>query len=54
MNEELFDKKQNEELNRQKELNKFNSITQSVKPVNQNQQHNSRREGIDPSIIQKR
>lgn len=42
-----------EQLAEQKELNEFNSITQSVKPKNQNQQHNVRREGIGP-INQKR
>lgn len=35
------------------EENKFNSVTQSVKPRNQNQQHNARREAIAP-INQKR
>lgn len=32
----------------QKNLNKFNSITQKVTPENQNQTHNSRKEGIQP------
>lgn len=31
-----------------KTQDKFNSITSSVKPENQNQEHNVRREGIGP------
>lgn len=50
---EHLDKKQREQINEQKSLNKFNSITQKAKPENQNQQHNVRREGINP-INQKR
>lgn len=38
---------------KQKNLNKFNSVTQKVKPENQNQTHNVRKEGIAP-INQKR
>lgn len=30
-----------------KDLEKFNSITQKVKPENQNQQHNVRKEAVD-------
>lgn len=41
------------EFAEQKSLDKFNSITEKVKPENQNQQHNVRREGINP-INQKR
>lgn len=37
----------------QRNLNKFNSITQKDTPENQNQTHNSRKEGIQP-INQKR
>lgn len=37
-----------EEENRRKNLNEFNSITQKVKPENQNQTHNVREEGIAP------
>lgn len=33
-------KKQQEQQNRQKNLNKFNSVTEKVKPENQNQGHN--------------
>lgn len=41
--------KDKKEKARQKELQeKFNSITNSVKPENQNQEHNVRREGIGP------
>ena len=32
----------------QQNLNEFNSVTQKVKPENQNQTHNVRREGIGP------
>lgn len=44
-----MDKKQLEKENRKKNLEKFNSITQKVKPENQNQTHNVREEGIAPS-----
>lgn len=47
------DKKKQMEINEQKSLNKFNSITEKNKPENQNQQHNVRKEGIAP-INQKR
>lgn len=43
-----MDKKEEEMLNEQESLNKFNSITQRVTPVNQNQTHNVRKEGIQP------
>lgn len=43
MNDEDFDKKNQERLNKQRDLNNFNSITQKVKPENQNQQHNVRK-----------
>lgn len=42
-----------EKMEQQKNLNEFNSVTQKVKPENQNQQHNVRKEGIQP-INQKR
>lgn len=48
-----MDKKEQERVNRQKNLNEYNSITQKVKPENQNQSHNVRKEGIQP-INQKR
>lgn len=41
-------KKQQEYRNEQKNLNKFNSVTEKVKPENQNQQHNVRKEGLTP------
>ena len=43
-----MDKKEQEQKKRQENLNRFNSITQKVKPENQNQQHNVRKEGIGP------
>lgn len=43
-----MDKEKQEQLNEQKSLNKFNSVTRSDKPVNQNQGHNARNEGIAP------
>lgn len=48
-----MNKKEQENLNRQQNLNKFNSITQKVTPENQNQTHNVKKEGIQP-INQKR
>lgn len=48
-----MDKKQLEQQNEQKSLNKFNSITGKNTPENQNQQHNVRQEGIGP-VNQKR
>lgn len=42
-----------EREDKQKNLNKFNSVTQKVKPENQNKTHNVRKEGIAP-INQKR
>ena len=43
-----MDKKQQEQQNRQKDLNRFNSITQKMKPENQNQKHNARSEAVEP------
>lgn len=48
-----MDKKEKEQQERQKNLNEFNSVTQKVKPENQNQEHNVRKEGIGP-VNQKR
>ena len=48
-----MNKKEQERENRQKNLNEYNRITQKVKPENQNQTHNVRKEGIQP-INQKR
>ena len=48
-----MNKNRQEQLN-QKEFNEmFNSITNKVKPENQNQTHNSRREGMGPNTKQK-
>ena len=41
-----MDKKEQEKLNRKKSNEEFNSITQKVKPENQNQTHNVKEEGI--------
>lgn len=48
-----MNQKEKERAEQQKNLNKFNSITQKIKPENQNQTHNVRKEGINP-INQKR
>ena len=42
-----MDKKQEEQQNRQKNLNKFNSVTEKVKPENQNQGRNVRSEAVE-------
>lgn len=43
-----MDKDKQEKLRQKKFQDKYNSITNSVKPENQNQEHNVRREGIAP------
>ena len=48
-----MNRKDQEHLQEQKNLDKFNSITQKVTPENQNQTHNARKEDIQP-INQKR
>ena len=48
-----MNKAEQEKLNEQSNLNKYNSVTQKVKPENQNQTHNARKEGGQP-INQKR
>ena len=48
-----MDRHRKEEQYEQKNREEFNSVTQKVKPENQNQQHNVREEGIHP-INQKR
>lgn len=48
-----MDEKIQEQIQEQKNHDKFNSITQKVTPENQNQTHNVRKEGIQP-INQKR
>lgn len=47
-----MNKKEQEQLNRQKSNDKFNSITQKGKPENQNQKHNARSEAVEPKIRQ--
>lgn len=42
-----------EKQNQKKSKEEFNSITQKVKPVNQNQTHNSVREGMGPNTKRK-
>lgn len=47
MNEnEIENKKEREKKHQKKSQEKFNSVTNSVKPVNQNQEHNVRKEDI--------
>lgn len=41
-----------EKLQQKKNQEKFNSITQKIKPENQNQKHNVRSEAIEPKIRQ--
>ena len=43
-----MNKKKQEEDNRKKSNEKFNSVTQKVKPENQNQTHNIRSEAVEP------
>lgn len=43
-----MDKDKKEKQRQKKEQEKFNSVTNSVKLVNQNQEHNIRKEGIAP------
>lgn len=47
-----MNKKQREQQNQKKSNELFNSITQKVKPENQNQTHNVRSEAIEPKIRQ--
>jgi hypothetical protein len=53
MNEYRNNKKKQEREVEQKFHNEFNSITNKVKPENQNQQHNVRQEGIGPKNQQR-
>ncbi|MBO5031966.1 MAG: hypothetical protein J6D08_08795 [Lachnospiraceae bacterium] len=48
-----MNKKEQEFLHRQENLNKFNSVTSKTTPENQNQTHNVKKEGLQP-INQKR
>ena len=43
-----MDKDKQEKSRQKKEKEEFNSVTGSVKPENQNQEHNVREEGIGP------
>lgn len=43
-----MNKKEQKKIQEQKNLNKFNSITQKVTPENQNQTYNVRKEAITP------
>lgn len=47
-----MDKDKQEKLNQKKSEEKFNSITQKVKPENQNQTHNVRSAAVEPKIRQ--
>ncbi|BDF35194.1 MULTISPECIES: hypothetical protein [Lachnospiraceae] len=47
-----MDKKRQEKQNQKKNLEKFNSITEKVKPENQNQEHNARKEAVDVDMRQ--
>lgn len=49
---ESMNKKQLEKKEQQRNQNKFNSVTQKVKPENQNQTHNVRSEAVEPKIRQ--
>ena len=44
----VMNKEKMEKLQQKREQEKFNSVTNSVKPRNQNQEHNVREEGIRP------
>ena len=48
-----MDKDKQEQWNEKKSNELFNSVTEKVKPENQNQSHNSRREGMGPNTKQK-
>lgn len=46
-------RKKKKKLAQKKSNEMFNSITEKVKPENQNQTHNSRREGMGPNTKRK-
>ena len=48
-----MDKDKQMQLNRTSSNELFNSVTEKVKPENQNQTHNSRREGMGPNTKRK-
>jgi hypothetical protein len=43
-----MNREKTEKAQQKKEQEQFNSVTNSVKPRNQNQEHNVREEGIGP------
>lgn len=43
-----MNKAKQEKLTQKKFNEKFNSVTQKVKPENQNQEHNARSEAVEP------
>lgn len=43
-----MDKEKQEKLNRKKSDEMFNSITEKMKPENQNQTYNVKKEAVDP------
>ena len=47
-----MEKDKEEKLNQKKSNEMFNSITEKVKPENQNQTHNVRKEAVDPKMRQ--
>lgn len=47
-----MDKDKQKKFNQKKFNEEFNSITQKVKPENQNQTHNVRSEAVEPKIRQ--
>ena len=47
-----MEKDKEEKLNQKKSNEMFNSITEKVKPENQNQSHNVRSEAVEPKIRQ--
>lgn len=48
-----MDKDHQERLDRTSSNERFNSVTNKAKPENQNQTHNSRREGMGPNTKRK-
>ena len=45
-----MDKDKEAKQNQERSEQMFNSITEKTKPENQNQTHNSKREGLQPNI----
>lgn len=48
-----MDKDEQKQSEQKKSNEQFNSITRKVKPENQNQTHNSVREGMGPNVKRK-